>query len=287
MTRLFKRGARVTVWEPKPSEFFADPNATNAVEIEQLRVTFNIVRTLKREPDTCELTITNGNADTRGLFTKKPVCARLEAGYDGDLRTLFIGDLIYASSRLEGADWTTTAQLGDGMRAFANARLAQTFEAGVTVLEALENVAGKMGFTLPANVRRDPEMRAQFAAGLSLAGAAQEQMQRMLAPFGYTWSVQHGQLVILKSAEAAPGSAIVVDVDSGLIGSPETGAPSKDQKIPITTFKTLLNEQLLPGRLVELTARGFNRAVLKVIKTTLAGDTHGGDFATTCEALPL
>lgn len=287
MTRLYKRGARVTVWEPKPTEFFADPNATNAVEIEQLHVTFNIVRTSQREPDTCEFTITNGNETTRGLFAKKPACARLEAGYDGDLRTLFIGDLIYASSKLEGTDWTTKAQLGDGMRAFANARIAQTFEAGVTVLQALETIATKLGFTLPANVERDPALRAQFASGLSLAGAAQEQLQRMLAPYGYAWSVQHGQLVILKSDEASPGNAIVVNAESGLIGSPETGAPSKDQKIPITTFRTLLNEQLLPGRLVELTARGFNRSVLKVIKTTLAGDTHTGDFATTCEALPL
>lgn len=287
MSDFFNRGARVTVWEPKPDSFFADPNATNAIEIEQLRVTFNIVRTAKREPDTCEFSITNGSETTRGAFARKPACARIEAGYDGDLRTLFIGDLIYASSRLEGTDWVTTAQLGDGMRGFANARIAQTFNAGVTVLEALEALAGKLGFTVPPNVRRDPDMQAQFAAGLTLAGAAQEQLQRMLTPYGYDWCVQNGQLVVLKSDEATPGNAIVIDAARGLIGSPETGAPTKDQKIPITTFKTLLNEQLLPGRLVSLTSRGFNNAVLKITKSTLAGDTRTGDFTTTCEALPL
>lgn len=287
MTRLFKRAARVTVWEPKPDSFFADPNATNAIEIDQLRVTFNIVRTATREPDTCEFTITNANETTRGAFAVKPVCARLEAGYGDDLRTLFIGDLIYASSRLDGKEWITTAQLGDGMRAFRNARIAQTFKAGVTVIEALEALAAKLNFTLPANVKRDASLRSQFAAGLSLAGSAQEQLQRMLAPFGYDWTVQNGRLVLLKSAEATATNAIQVDASTGLIGSPETGAPSKDQKIPITTFQVLLNEQIMPGRLVELTARGFNRSVLKVIKSTLTGDTRAGDFNNTVEAMPL
>lgn len=287
MTRLFKRGARVTAWQPQGDSFFADPNARNGVEIEKLRITFTITRTAKREPDTCEFTITNGNETTRGLFTQKPLYARLEAGYDGDLRTLFIGDLVFAGSKLEGTDWVTTVQLGDGMRGFRQARIAQTFKAGVKVIEALETIAAKLAFQLPANIKRDADLQSQFAAGLTLAGSAQEQLQRILAPFGYDWTVQNGQLVVLKSAEALPGNAIVVDEYSGLIGTPETGAPTKDQKIPITTFRVLLNEQIMPGRLVELTARDFNKALLKVVKSTLTGDTSSGDFTNTVEALPL
>ena len=287
MSRLNKPAARVTVWEPKPEAFFADPGATNGIGIYSLRVTFTVTRTEDKDPDTCEITITNANADSRALFQRKPLSIRLEAGYDGDLRTLFIGDLTYAQSRYEGTEWVTTLQVGDGMRAYRNARVSQTFREGVTALEALKVVAKSLQFALPNVLLSDPSLQSQFASGLTLQGAAQEQMTRLLEPLGYRWTIQSGRLVVLKSTEVLSNDAIVVDSFSGLIGSPEAGTPEKDGKAPITTIECLLNYDINPGRLLLLTSRQHRDAKFKVLKVTNVGDTHGGEFKTTVEAKPI
>lgn len=286
MTRLFRRAARVTVWEPKPASFFSDPTATNALVIEHLRVEFDITRSTDKNPDTCELRITNAADATRSLLHKKPLRVRLEAGYGTDLSTLFIGDLIHGASRLEGTEWTTTLQVGDGMRAFRQARVAQTFREGTTVYTALKAVADAMQFSLPVALLDDNDLKTQFAAGITLHGQASAQLTRLLEPFGFRWCAQNGRLVVLRDSEATGGTAIVVDVTTGLIGSPETGAPTKEQKVPLTTIKTLLNDQILPGRILQLTSRDHRATLFKVVKTTIAGDTFGGDFTNTTEAKP-
>jgi hypothetical protein len=286
MPRLFRRSARLTVWEPKPETFFADPNATNAVVIEQLRVSFTVERSIAKEPDTCEIEITNAAQETRALFQRKPLCARLEAGYNGELRTIFMGDVTHAVNRIDGTEWVTKVSVADGMRAFKNARISRSFDAGVTVASALQSIAGALQLRLPAAVASDPALRAQFASGLALQGSASEQLTRLLEPHGFAWTIQHGQLVVLRATETLAG-AVVVNEASGLIGSPEAGTPSKDNKIPMITITTLFNDELLPGRRVALTSRDYNNALLKIVKTSLVGDTHGGDFTTTIEGLPL
>ena len=59
--RLFKRKVKVTIAKPvKSGERFAYfATLPNAVEIEDLRVTFQIVKTLPSEPNTCQITIVN------------------------------------------------------------------------------------------------------------------------------------------------------------------------------------------------------------------------------------
>ena len=286
-SRLYKRGARVTVWEPEPSSFFSDPKASNALVIKDLRITFQVTRTTESEPDTCELQITNASEETRTLLHKKPLRVRLEAGYDDDLATIFIGDLHFGQSRLDGTDWVTTMQVADGLRAYKNARVSSTFREGTTVLEALKHVATQMQFALPAALAVAPELSAQYATGITLEGRAEAQLTRLLEPFGYRWCMQHGRLVVLKDTETTGSHAIVVDAASGLIGSPETAAPSKDKKVPLTTVKTFLNDQILPGRLIALTSREHRGARFKVVKTTITGDTHGGDFMNESEVKAL
>lgn len=286
MSRLFNRFGRLTVWEPKPQAFFADPNATNAVVIDKLRLTFNVERQMAKEPDVCEIEVTNASEETRGLFQRKPLCARLEAGYDGELRTLFVGDVTYAASRLEGTDWTTKITVADGMRAFKNARISKSFKEGATVAEALRAVAGALQLTLPPAVVSDPALRAQFASGLALQGSASEQLTKLLEPHGFAWTIQRGHLVVLRAPQTL-NAAIVIDETNGLIGSPEVGTPTKDKKIPVVTVTTLLNETLLPGRAVSLTSRDYKNALLKIVKSTFSGDTQGGDFTTKFESVPI
>lgn len=287
MSVLFNRSARVTVWQPKPAAFFSDPNAQNATIVDALRVTFTVVRTGGKEPDTCEIGITNASAESRALFQAKPLCVRLEAGHDDDLRTIFVGDLTFGKSKLEGTDWVTTLTVADGMRAYRNARVAQTFREGTTVLAALQEIARAMQFALPAALVRDPALKQQFPAGVTLQGAAQDQLTRLLDPFGFAWSIQNGRLTVLRTNEVSPNQALVVSADTGLFGAPETGTPSKDQKVPITTISMLLRDEALPGRSLQLTSRNFTAANFKILKSTFTGDTHGGDFKTDCELQPL
>lgn len=290
--KLFKRGCRVTVYKgAAPTTGFIGQNPlfftpqSNGLVIQNLRVQFKIEKSIDSTPNPAEVTITNCNANTRALLQSKPLTVRIEAGYDDDLRHVFTGDLRYANSTVEGGDWITKMQLADGDRAYRYARASKSYPKGTNVVAVLRDAAAAMGLQLTNDVIASTDLQAQFATGRVLHGPVRDELTRLLAPYGYHWSIQDGQLQILKDQNAAPGTAFLIAQSTGLIRSPEYSTPDKTNAAPTLKTETLLYPAIIPGSTLDVESLNIS-GLFRVSKLTHTADTHGDDWTTECESIP-
>ncbi len=285
--RLFKRVAKVTVQHPTNlrNEWFSALG--NQVEITDLRIQFKVEKSLTRDPNSAEITITNLNKNSRTEFAQKPLIVTLYAGHDDNLKRIYSGDLRYGSSELKPPDWETKMQLGSGDRAYRFARISKSYTKGTNVLTAVRDVAKSMGLTAPNNI--DSQLVSQFSAGEVLIGPSRDALTRLLSPFGYYWSIQDDHLLVLRDGDIAPGQALLISQDTGMIGSPEASAPerpgTKKGNRPTVKVKILLYPGINPGQLIKIESKAIT-GTFKVSKVSHTGDTHGDDWFTEIEGKP-
>lgn len=291
MTRLYDRRCRVVLAKPRPTPqskagAFFGSLLPNGLEVENLRMRFEVKRSLSKSPNTATITISNLAPSSRAMVVEGPQVVSLEAGYPGALRRLFIGDVFYAHSKPVGADVETLIQANDGGRAFAHAHVNRAFAAGAMAITAIQEAAGAMGLAVPRATTQRPALQRQFQQGLALAGKASDELSQLLAPFGLGWSIQDGELQILDELGTAPGQAIRIDQAAGMFGSPEVSPPSKPGKKPTVSVRCLLLPEAKPGGQVQIVSRTVT-GLHRIKEVTHAGDTHGSDWTTTMEVTEL
>lgn len=283
----YDRAWSVTAFQTGPTKSFNGPHpefanpAYNVLEIDALQVRFKIEKNLAKDPNTCELEIVNCSAPTRSSLCSKPLGIRIAAGHEssGGPRHLFTGALRFGQSVIEGTEWTTKLELGDGAAAFDLARINKSYGPQTPVVVALRDVAASMGMALPAEVEADPELQRGLAGGLAALGSSQQVMSRLLARHGYSWSVQDGRLTVLRDGRAAPGTALEVSTETGLLGYPQW-ASAEAGKPRRLKFTHLLYPQVTPGLLLRVLCRDID-GIFVAQRVTHNGDTHSVDEWTT------
>jgi hypothetical protein len=276
------RRARLTIAKPRSGSYFA--TEPNALQVEELQVQFSIKKSLRSTPNPATLSITNLAESTRDELAKLPQVAVLEVSYgDAAPERLFIGDVFYVGHEWDGPTVVTKLQAHDGGRAYAHARVTQSFKAGAVVLDAVKAAAAGLGLKLPPPVLTMPQLQQAATAGLALAGRASDELSRLLTPLGLGWSVQDGNLVVLDERGVRPGQAIVIDEAAGMIDSPKWSTPSKPGKRPTLSLQCLLFPEVAPGNTIQVRSKTAN-GLFKVTDVSHEGDTMGGDWLTTIEA---
>lgn len=278
--RQFRFGVSLTVGQPHGGSFFGALD--DQVTITGHRVSFRVVKTVGKEPNTCDLTVYNLAPTSRRLFARRPLLVRLDCGYDGRLERVFTGDVVWSESRLERATWETRMMVGDGARAYRLARANRSFKAGVTLRAALNDLARDMGLRLP--LLTGPEFSRQFPHGISLHGPARREMARLLAPYNMEWSVQDGRLQILRERDVRTNAPVFISADTGLIGSPEFGAPPEKKQPPVLRAACSIRPELTPGGKVQIESVE-HKGVFKLRRVEHAADTHGSDHRSDMELL--
>lgn len=284
MARLFDWVYALTIIQ-RPTGFVGSnprwfETVGNATVITELRMKFEIKRSLGKEPNTCKITINNLSEHTRAQIEKKPIGVTFAAGYrDSGPRLLFAGDLMRSSSELKGTDWETTLQVSDGGRAYAYSRTNKSYKPPISVAQVVGDVAATMGMHVPPEIEQSSELKQALAKGISMHGPSRDVLTRILAPFGYNWSIQNNGLRILKDGQLAAGQALKVDQSTGLIGSPQRSLPDKPKGKSEFTFETLLYPEMLPGMQVDVTSKQYS-GVYRIKELEAIGDTHGDDWKT-------
>jgi hypothetical protein len=258
----------------------------DTLKVEGLDLAFKISKTVKKEPNTCDLQIFNLAERTRSAMRAKGAKVIVQAGYGQTVRQIFSGDARTIDHKRTGPDWITHAQCGDGERAYADTRVSESFAAGTPVAEVLKTVAGTLPVSMGAALSTLAGVPGQFTQGYTAHGNAAAELDTLLAARGYEWSVQDGELRVLKIDQPAPGAVIVISPSSGMIGSPEHGAPDKKHKPSILKVRSLLNGAILPGGRIRVQAAGIS-GDFRVQKVEHTGTTFGQEFYTDVEALPI
>lgn len=292
MSNLLGRVCKVTLHRQRTTGFVGDhpeyfEEVGNGVEITRQRMKFKIEKTLEAEPNKCEITIVNLAEKSRNEFKTLPVRVRIEAGYDDTYRLLFVGDVRKGSgSTLEGTNWETRLLVGDGSRAYANARVSRSYKSGTAVTTVLRDAARSLGLELPRDIASAPALQAALATGETIHGWAADELTRLLAPYGYSWSIQGGRLQVLLDGAVREHTTREISEATGMIGSPKMGTADKTGKpVPLTVTMKLYPE-VTPGERIRLISREYT-GLYKVSTVKHEGDTGGTVWDTEIEVLPL
>lgn len=275
MTTLFKRQWQVSIGTEDES-----------LATSSLRVTFDIVKTLEKEPNKAEVQITNLSETSRKRLQKKYLPVVVQAGYVGSVGTLFAGDARTVDHTRDGADWQTKIHCGDGERAYNFARVNESFGPGVSIETVLRTVAAALSLN-PGNlsdVLAKPRKVQTFKHGFTAFGPASQVLDKAARAAGLLWSVQQGALQFHFPGEPIQTRAFRLSSQSGLIGSPERSAPDKKNKQVVVKCRSLLNHQLVPGYVVILDAEDVKGEFI-MRKVNHKGDSHGSDWFSDLECV--
>lgn len=282
--RLYKRVAQLSLVRPARGDLVVQ-DISNAIVIRDLRVVFKIEKDLERTPNNGVITIYNLSAQARSELQRKPLHVFLDAGYESEVRMVFRGDARHVTTQYDGIDWITTIEAGDGERSIKFARVSQSFKAGVSKEDVLKHLASTMGVKWPESASDVTALVDQYVSGMSVDGPSQEQMDKILASAGCSWSIQDGSLQILPAKGVRSNEAAVVSQNEGMIGAPQFNTNVKEGEPPIMTATMLLRPEILPGSKISMQSLNIN-GLFRVSKITHDGDTHGANWYTMIEATP-
>lgn len=265
------------------------------LKMTDLRMTFKVTKNSNAHPNTCELSISNLNQDSRSRVQKRYAPLILQAGYAETVATIFSGKVRNADHVVEGPTTTSLIHSGDGEVEYGFATISKSYAQGIPASVVLNDLLDN--FTDPTTGKAlDPGISKQLFAGLTKTfgkgfvshGRVATIFDQVVKSLGFEWSIQDGRVQVLQEGGSTTEQVIHLSPDSGLIGSPQHG--TGDGKVPqknaaTIKFKSLLQPGLKPGRLVSLQSKGVT-GVLRIVKVEHRGDTFGGDWVSEVEALP-
>lgn len=282
MSALFGRIVNVVVGPRAPDDSPPDIES-KAFDLSNLDCVFHAKKSLKQEPNTCEVKLYNLAEFTRlTLETPKRLILRLDAGYPGKVCQIFLGEVRGAKSSVEGPDIITEISTGDSEQEMATSRIKMTVGPNTTAKTVLEAIAREMkvGLGNVSSVAARLQASGAFGQGTLIKGKCADELTRVCDANNISWSVQNGVLQFLEHGTALDAEAVLLSPNTGLVGS-----PTIDHK-GIVSATALIQPDLTPGRKVKFDSLAF-KGVHKITDVEYTGDTRGQDWYAKIHAGPV
>lgn len=270
-------------WLRKTRVTFVDGfiiNPSDEVETHELRVAFDVSKSISGSPNKFELKIWNLNASHRNSIGNEFDSVELEAGYappegDGNLSTIAKGFVRDVQHDRDGPDIITTVSCGDGDKAHRGAAISQTFPTGTPVKDVVTGVYNKMEeYDVDKGEWKFPEDIRTLKRPYSICGGCVREMDILGRGNGFYWSIQDGVMEVIPTDGNLPGE-VLINARSGMIGSPTI----TDNGVKV---KCLLNPAIRPNRTVKIESEVLEMnsqgSVYRVSKVDFSGDNIQGDF---------
>ena len=258
------------------------------------QIVFEVTKTPRRGANKATFKLYNLNPITIGLLETIGATITFVAGYRGagiaagNQGLIFIGTVARrgVTTAREGANRVTTVEAGDAELNIQQARSDISLAPGSTTTLAIQQLLLKLaisptGIPLapigPGNTGLLPPL--PFATGWAHFGFARDALTEIADMYDATWSVQDGQLYIVRSGEQIPGQAVLLSPQTGLIGIP------RKTKEGIEAV-SLLQPTLTPGGVVSVvseTEQGF----YNVREVTHKGGFRDSDWYTSLKGRTL
>lgn len=253
------------------------------LDVSSLDIRFEVKKTLKAEPNTCEIKIYNLSEESRKkLETPKggKLAVRLDAGYEGSTAQIYLGEVRAAKSVGDSPDIVTEISTGDGEKAAQKVRLTRPVgpgaKAGDVLLDlaaALQKAGVGIGNTSAVAAALASKGFAEIHGknGSLLHGRVVDQITDLCRSCGLEWSIQDGNLQFLDRGFALKGKAIQLDTSSGLIDAPTVDSNGVLEAV------SLLIPDLKPGVLVNVDSVGV-KGGYRLTHVEYTGDTRGNEW---------
>lgn len=253
----------------------------NGFTYKDLRVVFKVEKSLNSKPNKSEIKVYNLTKDNRSKAEQSGNVVLLKAGYGDKIESIFTGDVAKAKTQLEGVDYVTTFELGDGEFLFKTAKADISFSKGTDLKEAITGILNQVGFKFGDLSGLISE---KLQAPLVLSGNVRKHLDDVSTRQGFEWSIQDDAIQILKQGQATKEQLVLLSAKTGLIGIPKNRFGKTPEEKGIE-FDCLLNGKLKPGRKVQIDSAVF-QGVYRIEKIVYQGDNFSQDFTCKCEAAP-
>jgi hypothetical protein len=227
-------------------------------------------------PNKAEITVYNLSDSSRKSVETRKAPVILRAGYRDNEGVIFQGEVENAFTSYEGRDVATKINAADGARIAREARVSFSVTPGDTASSLLERAAEALGAGLGnlsevlAKVASQPSLMPQ---GGAVHGSAYDQLRRLARAYGFSVSLQGGNLLFLEGG-AIRKTSEVISPATGLIGSPKVDTKKR------ITFECLLRHSLAVGDSVKVESR-FVSGWYRVVELQHKGHTYKTDAWTT------
>ena len=259
----------------------------SSVEITGLRLVFSIEKTKTSTQNVLKLKIYNLSDDTSAKVQEKDSKIILKVGYEEDTgeEIIFSGSITRVNSLKDFPNTVLDIESGDGMDKLREARSNISNTSGVSVTQILSQLSEDLGVVVKEITK---EIQETFNNGFSFVGPTKVALDDISKQFGLEWSIQDGELQILKEDSSNKDRISFISKDTGMIGSPEL-VVSDSQVLQLASsgkpryrIDTLMNPKIRPTNEVEVESIPISGNFL-VNSVKHSGDTHGDTWNTTME----
>ncbi len=261
--------------------------------LSNLYFTFEVPFADSEELGTAVVVANNLSADTRNSIKKGSVII-VNAGYEGDLGTIFTGKVSKAASKKNGTEWITTITAAEALDEWLSAEVNKTYAAGTkaeAIVKDLLNIFGVEVGTMELAVNKD------YPRGRVCKGKVKNVLTEIVTlDCKSRFLIRNGTITI-----NAPASGL----NMGFHLSPSTGllmtteeTEHKETTTNQTTISSggeqeevtykrrcLLNYHIGPADIIKITSASLNGQYL--VKSGKHKGSPGGDWVTEIEVKPI
>jgi hypothetical protein len=251
------------------------------------------VPTVQFQTNPINVQIHNLAAASRAIIESK-VGTKIEilAGYNGMPKRICIGNILWARTHKDGADYITEIVAGDSHFALVNAAInislsgqvsyQQVVDALFTALEPVDVVPGTV--MIPSG---------GYKNGIVLTRSPLVELSDVCRTMGRTMSLVGGEVDILPPGQDSGLSVLDVSEDTGLIGIPELNPPGQLGFVPQNaiqvnpnldvSFTHLLKPEIVLNRMINLKSKFINGQYV-IMHNEYDFDSWSGPFYNRCQA---
>lgn len=249
---------------------FATETSGTGADLSALRCTFKVSKKDSQSPNEAEFTVFNIGTEYMATMKKSFTKVVVSAGYEDNFGLIFSGNIKGFEQSKENTETVLKFTCGDGDAEYNYSVINKTMAAGATADTVISELTGAMG--LPTEYKSQLEQTA-LPRGKVLYGRPYEFMREQAVNTGCTWSIQDGKVLMLKRTELAPGTAVLLSADTGLIGVPKK---TEDGVQGVC----LLNPMLKIGSALKLESKIAPEldGEYRIIAIEHSGDTRGNEW---------
>src|SRR5690606_9309413 len=229
-----------------------------------LEIHFQVDFDNKPETNTAEIKIYNLSDDTIARI-KRGQNLILNAGYVGDVGTIFAGDITKVVTEWEGTDKITRIVAGDGAEAWLNATVSKTYRPGIRASQIIRDIIGGFGLEI-GTIRLAEDVT--YSNGRSVHGKLRQVLQGIVQDCKSKMTITNG-VILIRPPAAGTQTSFLLNSVTGVLGTLDyidsfDAAFSLEYLLDngITAESLLHNESATAGR------------KFCVVKGSLKGDHH-------------
>ena len=206
------------------------------------------------EPDIATVRIYNLSDNSINTITKAQRFI-VNAGYQGDVGTIFMGTLQNAVTRWLGIDKVTEFTVGDGAQEWLTTEVSESYAENIRASAILRDLTGRFGLELG---RLQLVNDLVYPKGRCIDAMLKDAITQIVLECESTFKISRGKIFIMPYNQGLV-TGFVLNSDTGLIGSPEP-FERKEMGETIKGFKIkmLLNHRITVDSILQVQSRTAN-----------------------------